>query len=175
MHTMLWYDILFIVSLGIKFLAVIFRKDCLLMKIMSNNKKAYHDYFVLEKYECGIALYGTEVKSIRQGKCNIKDSFAKIENNEIFVYGMHVSPYEQDNIFNRDELRIKKLLLHKNQIVRLKSNVKEKGYSLIPLSVYFTDNGKIKLELGLCKGKKLYDKRETLKKKDMQRDIERTK
>lgn len=135
------------------------------MKIISNNKKAYHDYFVLEKYECGIALCGTEVKSIRQGKCNIKDSFAKIENNEIFVYGMHVSPYEQGNIFNKDELRTKKLLLHKNQIVRLKSNVKEKGYSLIPLSVYFNDNGKIKLELGLCKGKKLYDKRETLKKK----------
>lgn len=136
------------------------------------NKKAYHDYFVLEEYEAGIELFGTEVKSIRQGKVNLKDSWCNIVNSEIFANGMHISPYEHGNIFNRDPLRVKRLLMHKREINRLYGTVKQEGLSLIPLSVYFV-KGRAKMKVGLCKGKKLYDKRETAAKKAAQRDIER--
>ena len=134
-------------------------------KLVCNNKKAYHDYFVEEKFEAGIALAGTEVKSLRLGKCSIKESFIRINSGEVFVYGMHISPYEMGNIFNKDPLRPKKLLLHKSEILKLTSQTTEKGYTLIPLEVYFKD-GRAKLEFGLCKGKKLYDKREDIAKKD---------
>lgn len=136
------------------------------------NKKAYHDYFVLEEYEAGIELFGTEVKSIRQGKVNLKDSWCNIVDGEIFANGMHISPYEHGNIFNRDPLRVKRLLMHKREINRLYGTVKQDGLSLIPLSVYFV-KGRAKMKVGLCKGKKLYDKRETAAKKAAQRDIER--
>lgn len=136
------------------------------------NKKAYHDYFVLEEYEAGIELFGTEVKSIRQGKVNLKDSWCNIVDGEIFANGMHISPYEHGNIFNRDPLRVKRLLMHKREINRLYGTVKQEGLSLIPLSVYFL-KGRAKMKVGLCKGKKLYDKRETAAKKAAQRDIER--
>lgn len=142
------------------------------IKTVAQNKKALHDYFVLEKYEAGIELFGTEVKSIRQGKVNLKDSWCSIENGEIFALGMHISPYEQGNIFNRDPLRKKKLLMHKKEIRKLYGKVKQEGLTLVPLSVYFL-NGRAKLEVGLCKGKKNYDKRETAAKRDAQRDIER--
>ncbi len=141
-------------------------------KLVCNNKKAYHDYFVEEKFEAGIALAGTEVKSLRLGKCSIKESFIRITSGEVFVYGMHISPYEMGNIFNKDPLRPKKLLLHKKEILKLQTNISEKGYTLIPLEVYF-NNGKAKLEFGLCKGKKLYDKREDIAKKDERRANER--
>ncbi len=141
-------------------------------KLVCNNKKAYHDYFVEEKFEAGIALAGTEVKSLRLGKCSIKESFIRINSGEIFVYGMHISPYEMGNIFNKDPLRPKKLLLHKSEILKLTSQTTEKGYTLIPLEVYFKD-GRAKLEFGLCKGKKLYDKREDIAKKDERRANER--
>ena len=136
------------------------------------NKKAYHDYFVLEEYEAGIELFGTEVKSIRQGKVNLKDSWCNNVDGEIFANGMHISPYEHGNIFNRDPLRVKRLLMHKREINRLYGTVKQEGLSLIPLSVYFV-KGRAKMKVGLCKGKKLYDKRETAAKKAAQRDIER--
>ena len=136
------------------------------------NKKAYHDYFVLEEYEAGIELFGTEVKSIRQGKVNLKDSWCNIVDGEIFANGMHISPYEHGNIFNRDPLRVKRLLMHKREINRLYGTVKQEGLSLIPLSVYFV-KGRAKMKVGLCKGKKLYDKRETAAKKAAQREIER--
>lgn len=136
------------------------------------NKKAYHDYFVLEEYEAGIELFGTEVKSIRQGKVNLKDSWCNIVDGEIFANGMHISPYEHGNIFNRDPLRVKRLLMHKREINRLYGTVKQEGLSLIPLSVYFV-KGRAKMKVGLCKGKKLYDKRETAAKKAAQRDIKR--
>ncbi|MDY6060827.1 MAG: SsrA-binding protein SmpB [Oscillospiraceae bacterium] len=136
------------------------------------NKKAYHDYFVLEEYEAGIELFGTEVKSIRQGKVNLKDSWCNIVDGEIFANGMHISPYEHGNIFNRDPLRVKRLLMHKREINRLYGTVKQEGLSLIPLSVYFV-KGRAKMKVGLCKGKKLYDKRETAEKKTAQRDFER--
>ena len=139
---------------------------------VAQNKKAYHDFFVLETYEAGIALFGTEVKSIRQGRVNLKDSWCSIDKGEIFVNGMHISPYEQGNIFNRDPMRPKKLLMHKREIARLYAEVKQQGLTLIPLSVYFV-NGRAKLEVGLCKGKKNYDKREAQAKKDAQRDIDR--
>lgn len=142
------------------------------MKLVANNKKAYHDYFIEEKYECGIALHGTEVKSLRMGKCSIKESFVRIENGEVYVYGMHVSPYEKGNIFNKDPLRVKKLLLHKQEINKLIGKIKEKGYTLVPLQVYFS-NGRAKVEIGLAKGKKLYDKREDIAKKDQRRENER--
>lgn len=142
------------------------------IKIVAQNKKAYHDYFVLEKLEAGIELFGTEVKSIRQGKINLKDSWCFVKDGEMFVNGMHISPYEQGNIFNRDPLRTKKLLLHKKEIRRFYANVKQEGLSIVPLSVYFS-KGRAKVEIGLCKGKKLYDKREVAAKKDAQRDIER--
>lgn len=141
-------------------------------KLVANNKKAYHDYFIDETYEAGVALHGTEVKSMRMGKCSIKESFIRIENGEVFVYGMHVSPYEKGNIFNKDPLRVKKLLLHKYEINKLAGKVAEKGYTLVPLQVYFK-NGKVKVEVGLARGKKLYDKRQDIAKKDMRRETER--
>ena len=126
-------------------------------KLIANNKKAYHDFFIDETYECGIALHGTEVKSMRMGKCSIKEAFVRIEDGEVFVYGMHVSPYEKGNIFNKDPLRVKKLLLHKYEINKLLGKIKEKGYTLVPLQVYFKD-GKVKVEIGLARGKKLYER-----------------
>lgn len=142
------------------------------MKLVANNKKAYHDYFIEDKLECGIALHGTEVKSLRMGKCSIKEAFIRIENGEVFVYGMHVSPYEKGNIFNKDPLRVKKLLLHRQEINRLVGKIKEKGYTLVPLQVYFS-KGRAKVEIGLARGKKLYDKREDIAKKDQRREVER--
>ena len=139
---------------------------------VAQNKKAYHDYFVLETYEAGIELFGTEVKSIRGGKVNLKDSWCSIDSGEIFVNGMHVSPYEQGNIFNRDPMRVRRLLMHKREIMRLLGTTKQQGLTLIPLSIYFL-NGRAKLEIGLCKGKKNYDKRESTAKRDAKRDIDR--
>ncbi len=141
-------------------------------KLVANNKKAYHDYFIEETYEAGIALHGTEVKSMRMGKCSIKESFIRIENDEVFVYGMHVSPYEKGNIFNKDPLRVKKLLMHKYEIRKLQVKIKEKGFTLVPLQVYFKE-GKVKVEIGLARGKKLYDKREDIAKKDQRREAEK--
>ena len=141
-------------------------------KLIANNKKAYHDFFIDETYECGIALHGTEVKSMRMGECSIKEAFVRIEDGEVFVYGMHVSPYEKGNIFNKDPLRVKKLLLHKYEINKLLGKIKEKGYTLVPLQVYFKD-GKVKVEIGLARGKKLYDKREAIAKKDQRREAEK--
>ena len=141
-------------------------------KLIANNKKAYHDFFIDETYECGIALHGTEVKSMRMGKCSIKEAFIRIEDGEVFVYGMHVSPYEKGNIFNKDPLRVKKLLLHKYEINKLLGKIKEKGYTLVPLQVYFK-GGKVKVEIGLARGKKLYDKREAIAKKDQRREAEK--
>lgn len=141
-------------------------------KLIANNKKAYHDYFIDETYEAGIALHGTEVKSMRMGKCSIKESFVRIENGEVFVYGMHVSPYEKGNIFNKDPLRVRKLLMHKYEIGKLAGKTAEKGYTLVPLQVYFRD-GRAKVEIGLARGKKLYDKREDIAKKDARRETER--
>ncbi len=142
------------------------------LKLVANNKKAFHDYFIDETYEAGIALHGTEVKSLRMGKCSIKESFIRIENGEVFVYGMHISPYEKGNIFNKDPLRVKKLLMHKAEINKLTGKIKEKGYTLVPLQVYFKQ-GKAKVEVGLARGKKLYDKREDIAKKDQRREMER--
>lgn len=142
------------------------------IKPVAQNKKAYHDYFVLENYEAGIELCGTEVKSVRQGKINLKDSWCSIVNGEMLVNAMHISPYEQGNIFNRDPMRVRRLLMHKNEILRLYGTVKQEGLSLIPLSVYFV-KGKAKVNVGLCKGKKLYDKRDVAAKKDASRNIER--
>ena len=141
-------------------------------RTVATNKKAYHDYFVLEKFEAGIELFGTEIKSIRQGKLNLKDAWCSIDGGEIFVNGMHISPYDHGNIFNRDPMRVHRLLMHKKEILRLFGLVKTQGCTLIPLSVYFK-KGKAKLEIGLCKGKKLYDKREDAARKSAQRDIER--
>ncbi|MCI9321087.1 MAG: SsrA-binding protein SmpB [Lachnospiraceae bacterium] len=141
-------------------------------KLIANNKKAYHDYFIDETYEAGVALHGTEVKSMRMGKCSIKESFIRIENGEVYVYGMHVSPYEKGNIFNKDPLRVKKLLMHKYEINKLAGKIAEKGYTLVPLQVYFKD-GKAKVEVGLARGKKLYDKRQDIAKKDQRREAER--
>lgn len=142
------------------------------MKLVANNKKAYHDYFIEEKYEAGLVLHGTEVKSLRMGKCSIKEAFIRIENNEVFIYGMHISPYEKGNIFNKDPLRVRKLLLHKQQIRKLIGNSSEKGYTIVPLQVYFKD-GRAKIEIGLAKGKKLYDKRQDIAKKDQRREAEK--
>ena len=141
-------------------------------KLIANNKKAYHDFFIDETYECGIALHGTEVKSMRMGKCSIKEAFIRIEDGEVFVYGMHVSPYEKGNIFNKDPLRVKKLLMHKYEINKLLGKIKEKGYTLVPLQVYFKE-GKVKVEIGLARGKKLYDKREAIAKKHQRREAEK--
>jgi SsrA-binding protein len=143
------------------------------LKLVANNKKAYHDFFIEEKYECGIALHGTEVKSLRMGKCSIKEAFIRIENGEVFIYGMHISPYEKGNIFNKDPLRVRKLLMHKQEINKLLGKIKEKGYTLVPLQVYFS-NGKAKVEIGLARGKKLYDKRDDIAKKDARREVERS-
>lgn len=142
------------------------------IKLIANNKKAYHDYFIEDKYEAGISLHGTEVKSLRTGKCSIKESFIKIENGEMFIYGMHISPYEKGNIFNKDPLRVRKLLLHKQQINKINGQLSQKGYTVVPLRVYFKGR-LVKLEIGLAKGKKLYDKREDIAKKDMRRETER--
>ena len=142
------------------------------IKLIANNKKAYHDYFILDTFEAGLALHGTEVKSLRMGKCSIKESFIRIENGEVFIYGMHVSPYEKGNIFNKDPLRVKKLLLHKAEINKMLGKVKEKGISIVPLKVYLKGS-LVKIEIGLAKGKKLYDKRDDIAKKDQKREAER--
>ena len=142
------------------------------MKLVANNKKAYHDYFIEEKYEAGIVLHGTEVKSMRLGKCSIKESFIKIEKGEVIAYGMHVSPYEQGNIFNKDPMRPKKLLMHKLEIMKLAGKIAEQGFTLVPLQVYFKD-GRAKIEIGLAKGKKSYDKRQDIAKKDQKREAEK--
>ena len=141
-------------------------------KMVANNKKAYHDYFILDKIETGIALHGTEVKSLRMGKCSIKESFIRIENGEVFIYGMHISPYEKGNIFNKDPLRVRKLLLHKSEINKLIGKTKEKGMAIVTLKVYFKGS-LVKVEIGLAKGKKLYDKRQDIAKKDQRREAER--
>mgnify|MGYP000848726100 CR=1 FL=1 len=141
-------------------------------KLIANNKKAYHDYFILEKYEAGIVLHGTEVKSLRMGQCSIKEAFIRIENGEMFIYGMHVSPYEKGNIFNKDPLRVRKLLMHKSEINKLIGKTKEKGMAIVPLKVYFKGS-LVKVEIGLAKGKKLYDKRQDIAKKDQKREAER--
>ena len=142
------------------------------IKLIANNKKAFHDYFIEDTYEAGIALAGTEVKSLRMGKCSIKESYVRSERGEMFIYGMNISPYEKGNIFNKDPLRVKKLLLHKYEINKLLGKIKEKGYTLVPLQVYFKD-GKVKVEIGLARGKKLYDKREAIAKKDQRREAEK--
>ena len=142
------------------------------VKVMAKNSKAYHDYFIEEKYEAGIELAGTEVKSIRLGNVNLKDSFCIIKEGQMSVLGMHISPYEKGNIFNKDPLRPKRLLMHKKEIMRLLGKIKEKGYTLVPLQVYFKD-GKAKVEIGLARGKKLYDKRESAARKDAKREMDR--
>lgn len=142
------------------------------VKIIAQNRKAYHDYFVVEKYEAGIALFGTEVKSLRLGQVNLKDSFCRVYNGELYALGVHISPYEKGNIYNKDALREKKLLMHKREILKLSMQINRDGYSLIPLSLYFSGSH-VKVELGVCKGKKLYDKRESDAKRTAQRTIER--
>lgn len=139
------------------------------IRIVANNKKAYHDYFIEDKYEAGAALAGTEVKSLRMGKCSIKESFVRIENGEVFIYGMHITPYEKGNIFNKDPLRVKKLLLHKEEIRKIERKIAEKGFTLVPLQVYFKGS-LVKVEIGVAKGKKLYDKRQDIAKKDQKRE-----
>lgn len=142
------------------------------IKLIANNKKAYHDFFILDTFEAGIALHGTEVKSLRMGKCSIKEAFIRIENGEVFVYGMHISPYEKGNLFNKDPLRVKKLLLHRAEINKMLGKVKEKGISIVPLKVYLKGS-LMKMEIGLAKGKKLYDKRDDIAAKDQKREAER--
>ena len=142
-------------------------------KLVANNKKAYHDYFIDDKYETGIELYGTEVKSIRMGKCSIKEAFVRIENGQVYIYGMHISPYEKGNIFNKDPLRQRKLLMHRREIDKLLSKIKEKRFTLVPLQVYFKGS-LVKVEIGLARGKKLYDKRDDIAKKDAKREMERS-
>ena len=142
-------------------------------KLIANNKKAWHDYFIEEKYEAGIELVGTEVKSVRQGHCSIKEAFIRIDkNNEVQIYGMHINPYEKGNIFNKDPLRVRKLLLHKKEILKIFGKMKEQGITVVPLQVYFSGS-LVKIEIGLAKGKKLYDKRETIAKKDQKREAQR--
>ncbi len=142
------------------------------VKLIANNKKAYHEYFIEDKYECGLELYGTEIKSLRMGKCSIKEAYVKIDRGEAYVIGMNISPYEKGNIFNKDPLRTRRLLLHKYEINKLAGKVNEQGYTLMPLQVYLKDS-RAKLEIGVAKGKKLYDKRQEIAKKDMKRAIER--
>ena len=142
------------------------------VKLVANNKKAYHDYFIEEKYEAGLELFGTEVKSLRMGKCSIKEAYIDIKNGEAFVRGMNISPYEKGNIFNRDPVRVRKLLLHKPEIRKLDAASQQQGYTIVPLQVYFK-NGRAKIEVGLAKGKKLYDKRATVAKKDAKREAQR--
>ena len=139
---------------------------------IAQNRKAFHDYFVLDRFEAGIELFGTEVKSIRGGKVNLKDSFCFIKNGELFLRGMHISPYEHGNIFNRDPVRVRRLLMHKREIAKLQARVQQEGVALIPLSLYFKES-RVKVELGLCRGKKLYDKRESEARRTAKRDIER--
>lgn len=142
------------------------------IKLVANNKKAYHDYFIDEKYEAGIELFGTEVKSIRMGKCSVKEAFVKIDRGEVYVCSMHISPYEKGNIFNKDPLRVRRLLLHKYEIMKLNGKIAEKGYTLVPLQVYFKGS-LVKVEVGLARGKKLYDKRADIAKKDQRRELEK--
>ena len=142
------------------------------VKIAAQNRKAHHDYFVEDKFEAGIELFGTEVKTIRAGTLNLKDSWCSIKDGEIFVNGMHISPYEKGNIFNRDPVRVRRLLMHKREIAKLHALVKQDGYALVPLSVYFKD-ARVKVEVGLCKGKKNYDKRDSMAKRDAQREMDR--
>lgn len=141
-------------------------------KLIANNKKARHDYFIEDTYEAGVVLHGTEVKSLRQGKCSIKESFVRVENGEVVIYGMHISPYEKGNIFNKDPLRPKKLMLHKYEINKLVGKLNEKGLTLVPLQVYFKGS-LVKVEIGLARGKKLYDKRQDIAKRDLKREHER--
>ena len=141
-------------------------------KLIANNKKAYHDYFILEKYEAGLVLHGTEVKSLRMEKCSIKEAFIRVEDGEMYIYGMHISPYEKGNIFNKDPMRVRKLLLHKYEINKIEGSLQEKGLTLVPLKVYFKDS-LVKLEIGVARGKKLYDKRQDIAKKDQRREAER--
>lgn len=142
------------------------------IKLIANNKKAYFDYFIEDKYEAGIVLHGTEVKSLRMGKCSVKESFIRVENGELYIYNMHISPYEKGNIFNKDPLRIKKLLLHKYEINKISGQMQQKGYTLVPLSVYLKGS-LVKMEIGLARGKKLYDKRQDIAKKDQRREAEK--
>lgn len=142
------------------------------IKLIANNKKAFHDYFVEDKFEAGICLHGTEVKSLRMGKCSIKEAFVRIDKGEVYIYNMHISPYEKGNIFNKDPLRIKKLMLHKYEINKFAGKMAEKGYTLVPLQVYFKGS-LVKVEIALAKGKKLYDKRQDIIKKDQRRETER--
>ena len=142
------------------------------IKLIANNKKAYHDYFIDDKWEAGIELFGTEVKSIRMGKCSIKESFIRVEDGEMYIYGMHISPYEKGNIFNKDPLRVRKLLLHKKEILKISGKMKEQGITVVPLQVYFSGS-LVKMEIGLAKGKKLYDKRDDIAKKDQKREAQR--
>ena len=142
------------------------------IKLIANNKKAFHDYFIEDTYETGIALAGTEVKSLRMGKFSIKESFIRVERGELFIYGMHISPYEKGNIFNKDPLRVRKLLLHRYEINKIEAKLKEKGLTLVPLKVYFKDS-LVKVEIGVARGKKLYDKRQDIAKKDQRREAER--
>ena len=141
-------------------------------KLIANNKKAYHDYFIEDKYEAGIVLHGTEVKSLRMGKCSIKESFIHADHGEIYIEHMHIAPYEKGNIFNKDPLRIRKLLLHRSEINKMEAKLKEKGLTLVPIKVYFKDS-LVKVEIGMAKGKKLYDKRQDIAKKDQRREAER--
>ncbi len=142
------------------------------IKLIANNKKAYHDFFIEDKFEAGISLFGTEIKSVRMGKVSIKESYVEIDKGEAYIIGMNISPYEMGNIFNKDPLRTRKLLLHKYEIEKLLGKSSEKGYTIMPLQVYLKD-GKCKIEIGLAKGKKLYDKRESIAKKDQRRELER--
>ena len=142
------------------------------VKLIANNKKAYHDYFIDETYEAGISLAGTEVKSVRMGKCSVKEAFIKVEKGEMYVYGMHISPYEKGNIFNKDPLRVRKLLLHRSEINKIGGKIAEKGYAMVPLKVYLKGS-LVKVEIGLARGKKLYDKRQDIAKKDQRREAEK--
>ena len=142
------------------------------IRLIANNKKAFHDYFIEDTFETGISLAGTEVKSLRMGKCSIKEAFVRIEKGEVCIYGMHISPYEKGNIFNKDPLRVRKLLLHRYEINKLEGKLKEKGLTLVPLKVYFKES-LVKVEIGLARGKKLYDKRQDIAKKDQRREAER--
>lgn len=142
------------------------------IKLIANNKKAYHDYFIDETYEAGISLAGTEVKSVRMGKCSVKEAFIKVEKGEVYVYGMHISPYEKGNIFNKDPLRVRKLLLHRSEINKIGGKIAEKGYTMVPLKVYLKGS-LVKVEIGLARGKKLYDKRQDIAKKDQRREAEK--
>lgn len=141
-------------------------------KMIANNKKAYFDYFIEDTYEAGISLHGTEVKSLRMGRCSIKESFVRVENGEVFVYNMHISPYEKGNIFNKDPLRVKKLLLHRYEINKLVGQMQQKGYTLVPLNIYFKGS-LVKVEIGLARGKKSHDKRQDIAKKDQRREAEK--